>query len=56
MVAYKGHRTYDSEFKLEVLQMIQQDGRTIKSVAEELGTSLRHSRKKELCLNKCVGY
>ena len=37
MVAYKGHRTYDSEFKLEVLQMIQQDGRTIKSVAEELG-------------------
>lgn len=37
MVAYKGRRTYDQEFKLEVLQMIQQDGRTIKSVAEDLG-------------------
>ena len=37
MVAFKGRRTYDREFKLEVLQMVQQDGRTIKSVAEELG-------------------
>jgi len=37
MVAFKGHRTYDREFKLQVLQMVQQDGRTIKSVAEELG-------------------
>ena len=37
MVAFKGRRTYDREFKLQVLQMVQQDGRTIKAVAEELG-------------------
>ena len=37
MVAFRRRRTYDREFKLEVLQMVQQDGRTIKSVAEELG-------------------
>ena len=37
MVAFKKHRTYDREFKLQVLEMVQQDGRTLKSVAEELG-------------------
>jgi transposase len=37
MVDFKRRRTYDREFKLEVLQMIEQDGRTIKSVAEDLG-------------------
>jgi len=37
MVAFKGRRTYDREFKLQVLQMVQQEGRTIKAVAEELG-------------------
>jgi transposase len=37
MAAFKRHRTYDREFKLQVLEMVQQDGRTIKSVAEELG-------------------
>ena len=37
MVAFKRHRTYAREFKLQVLQMVQQDGRTIKEVAEELG-------------------
>jgi len=37
MVAFKRRRTYDREFKLEVLQMIGQDGRSINSVAQDLG-------------------
>jgi len=37
MAPYKSRKKYDKAFKLEVLQMIQQSDRTLKSVAQELG-------------------
>ena len=37
MASYKSRQKYDKAFKLEVLQMIQQSDRTLKSVAQELG-------------------
>ena len=37
MAPYKKKRKYDKAFKLEVLKMIQQSDKTIKSIAQELG-------------------
>ena len=37
MVSYKKKRKFDKAYKLEVLKMIQQSDRTIKSIAQELG-------------------
>ena len=37
MAPYKNRRKYDKTFKLEVLKMIQQSDKTIKSIAQELG-------------------
>jgi len=36
MAPYKQKRRYDKAYKLEVLNMIQQSDRTIKSIAQEL--------------------
>ena len=37
MAPYQRRKKYDKAFKLEVLKMIQQSDRTIKSIAQELG-------------------
>jgi transposase len=37
MAPYKPRRRFDREFKLEAVRLVHQDGRTLKSVAEELG-------------------
>jgi len=37
MVPYKSRRNYDKAFKLEVLKMIEESNKTIKSIAAELG-------------------
>jgi transposase len=37
MAPYKKRRRFDKEFKLEAVKLVQQSGRTVKSVAEDLG-------------------
>lgn len=37
MVHYKKRRKYDRAFKIEAVQLTNESGRTIKSVAEDLG-------------------
>ena len=37
MAPYKPRRRFDREFKLEAVRLVNQDGRTLKSVAEDLG-------------------
>lgn len=37
MASYKKRRNYDRQFKQEAVRMVQEQGRTVKSVAEDLG-------------------
>ena len=37
MSAYKKRNSYDKAFKLEVLEMVENSGKTIKTIAQELG-------------------